>query len=105
MICGLGRGKKQGKATALPCYLYKNAQAAIATAPPAFTHGGSSYGLPFFLVLFYIIIRKKKAAVQKRSQPRTFAAHMRGMRAHIYDNGQNCPKTKENFHGRSYIFS
>ena len=34
MICGgLGRGKKQGKATALPCYLYKNAQAAIATAP------------------------------------------------------------------------
>ena len=43
--------------------------------------------------------------MQKRSQPRTFAAHMRGMRAHIYDNGQNCPKTKENFHGRSYNFS
>ena len=34
MICGgLSRCSQQGKATALPCCLYKNARAAIATAP------------------------------------------------------------------------
>ena len=58
MICGVGRGTQQGKAQALPCYLYENAQAAAPTAPPAFTYGGSSYGLPFFL--FYIIIRRRE---------------------------------------------
>ena len=58
MICGLGRGTQQGKTQALPCRLYENAQAAAPTAPPSFTHSGSSYGLPFFL--FYIIIRRKK---------------------------------------------
>ena len=41
--------REQGKTQALPCRLYENAQAAAPTAPPSFTHSGSSYGLPFFL--------------------------------------------------------
>ena len=74
MICGVGRGTQQGKAQALPCYLYENARAAALTAPPSFTHSGNSYGMPFFL--FYIIIRRKDNNKKEGDrQKRTIAAH------------------------------
>ena len=50
----------------------KNARAAAPTAPPAFTYGGSSYGLPFFLVLFYIIIKKEESGRAETDDRRSY---------------------------------